>query len=194
MAHVTFGCLNNFCKVSEKTLGAWAKILREVPDSQLLLHAQEGSHRRGTHERLEGEGIEAGRVRFAKRTPLREYFSIYHGIDIALDTFPYAGGTTTCDALWMGVPTVSLVGRTAVGRGGVSILSNIGVPELVARSEEEYVRIAGELARNLPRLRELRSTLRGRMKESPLMDAPKFARNIEAAYRRMWRGWCETAE
>jgi len=167
--------------------------LSAVPNSQLLLSAQEGSHRRGTQERLERKGIEANRLRFAKRTPLREYFSIYHGIDIALDTFPYAGGTTTCDALWMGVPTVSLVGRTAVGRGGLSILSNAGVPELVARSEEEYVKIAGELARNLPYLSQMRSTLRQRMKQSPLMDAPKFARNIEGAYRRMWRAWCETA-
>jgi predicted O-linked N-acetylglucosamine transferase (SPINDLY family) len=129
-------------------------------------------------------------VRFAGRAPAEEYFALYRQIDIALDTFPYGGGTTTCDALWMGVPVVSLVGRTAVGRGGLSILSNVGLPELAARSEEEYVRIAGELAGDLPRLGNLRANLRQRMAQSPLMDAPRFARNIEAAYRQVWRQWC----
>jgi protein O-GlcNAc transferase len=122
---------------------------------------------------------------------MEKYFELYHQIDIALDTFPYGGGTTTCDALWMGAPVIALVGKTAVGRGGLSILSNIGLPELVARSEAEYARIAIDLAGDLPRLGNLRSTLRQRMEQSPLMDAPRFARNIEAAYRRMWRAWCD---
>jgi predicted O-linked N-acetylglucosamine transferase (SPINDLY family) len=139
---------------------------------------------------LEQQGVDPRRLRFADFQPPKEYFGLYGQIDIALDPFPYGGGTTTCDALWMGVPVVSLVGKTAVGRGGLSILSNIGLPELVARSEEQYVRIASELAGDLPRLRDLRSTLRQRMERSPLMDAPRFARNIEAAYREMWRRWC----
>jgi protein O-GlcNAc transferase len=188
--HITFGCLNNFCKVSEPTLAAWAKLLRAIPNARLLLHAYEGTHRQRVQERLEREGIEPKRVRFAGLRPSREYFDLYQQIDIALDTFPYGGGTTTCDALWMGVPVVSLVGKTAVGRGGLSILSNVGLPELVACSEEEYVRIASELARDLARLSNLRSTLRQRMERSPLMDAPRFAPNIEAAYREMWRKWC----
>jgi predicted O-linked N-acetylglucosamine transferase (SPINDLY family) len=190
---ITFGCLNNFCKISQPTLGAWAKLLRAIPNSQLLLSAHEGSHRQRVQEQLQWEGIAPQRVRFVGKMPPLDYFRLYHEIDIALDTFPYAGGTTTCDALWMGVPTVSLCGQTAVGRGGLSILSNIGLPELVARSEDEYMRIAGELADNLPQLSQLRCTLRQRMEQSPLMDAPKFARNIEAAYRQMWRTWCETA-
>jgi predicted O-linked N-acetylglucosamine transferase (SPINDLY family) len=190
---ITFGCLNQFTKVSEPTLGAWAKLLRAVPNSQLLLCANKGSHRERLQQQLQREGIEPNRVRFTGRVPLRDYFRLYHGIDIALDTFPYAGGTTTCDALWMGVPVVSLVGRTGVSRGGLSILSNVGLPELVARSEEQYVRIANELADNLPHLSQLRSTLRQRMEQSPLMDAPQFARDLEAAYRRMWHTWCETA-
>jgi predicted O-linked N-acetylglucosamine transferase (SPINDLY family) len=90
----------------------------------------------------------------------------------------------------MGVPVVSLVGRTAVGRGGASILANVGVPELIAQTPEQYVRIAAALARDLPRLAELRRTLRAKMQASPLMDAPRFARNVEAAYRQMWRNWC----
>jgi predicted O-linked N-acetylglucosamine transferase (SPINDLY family) len=91
----------------------------------------------------------------------------------------------------MGVPVVSLAGRTAVGRGGASILSNVGVPELIARTPQQYVQIATHLAGNLTRLSELRRTLRPRMRASPLMDAPRFARNVEAAYRQMWRNWCE---
>ena len=187
---ITFGCLNNFCKVSEPALAAWAKLLRAVPNSHLLLHSREGSHRQRVHEQLEQEGIEPKRVRFSGRVPAQEYFDLYRRIDIALDTFPYGGGTTTCDALWMGVPVVSLVGKTAVGRGGLSILSNIGLPELAARSEEEYLHLASTLAKDVSRLTEPRSTLRQRMQQSPLMDAPRFARNIEAAYRQMWRTWC----
>jgi protein O-GlcNAc transferase len=114
-------------------------------------------------------------------------------MDIALDPFPYGGGTTTCDALWMGIPVVSLAGQTGVGRGGLSILSNIGLADLVAGNVDEYVQIASGLAGDLLRLSKLRATLRERMQKSPLMDAPHFARNIEAAYREMWRQWCRRA-
>jgi predicted O-linked N-acetylglucosamine transferase (SPINDLY family) len=184
---ITFGCLNNFCKVSDPTLAAWTKLLLAVPNSQILIHAHEGTHRQRLQDQLKQDGVEPNRVRFVAFTPNEKYFDLYQQIDIALDTFPYGGGTTTCDALWMGVPVVSLVGQTAVGRGGLSILSNIGLPELVGRSEEDYVRIASELARDIPRLENLRSTLRQKMERSPLMDAPRFARNVEAAYRTMWR-------
>ena len=128
---------------------------------------------------------------FVKQVPLAEYFQIYERLDVAVDPFPCSGGTTTCDALWMGVPVVSLAGQTAVGRGGVSILSNVGLPELVAEDVGQYVRIAVDLAQDLSRLSELRATLRGRMQASPLMDAPRFARNVEAAYREMWQRWCK---
>ena len=122
--------------------------------------------------------------------PSEQYFELHSQIDIALDPFPYGGGTTTCDALWMGVPVVSLAGNTAVGRGGLSILSNVDLPDLVARSEEGYVRLATELANDIPRLSHLRSTLRQRMEQSPLMDGRRFARNMEAAFRAIWREWC----
>jgi predicted O-linked N-acetylglucosamine transferase (SPINDLY family) len=112
------------------------------------------------------------------------------GVDIVLDTFPYNGHTTSLDALWMGVPVVSLAGNAPVSRAGLSQLSNLGLPELVARSESEYVTIAERLAADLPRLAELRATLRPRMQASPLMDASRFARNVEAAYRSMWERWC----
>ena len=137
---------------------------------------------------LSREGIDPQRVSFVGRVPLHEYLEIHHRIDIALDPFPFGGGRTTCDALWMGVPVVSLVGATGVGRGGASLLSNVGLPELVAKSPEEYVRIAADLARDTLRLNELRLGLRERMKRSPLMDEPRFARSMESAYRRFAKG------
>jgi predicted O-linked N-acetylglucosamine transferase (SPINDLY family) len=143
-------------------------------------------------DRLLRDGIEADRIEFVEPRPRREYLQLYHRIDLGLDTFPYNGHTTSLESLWMGVPVVRMIGATAVGRGGLSILTNVGLPELVATSQEQYVHIATELARDVPRLSELRSTLRQRMEQSPLMDAPKFARSIEAAYRQMWRRWCET--
>jgi predicted O-linked N-acetylglucosamine transferase (SPINDLY family) len=117
----------------------------------------------------------------------------YHRIDLALDTFPYNGHTTTLDALWMGVPVVTLIGNTIVGRAGHSHFCNLGVAELAATSPEQFVTIAASLAADLPKLQHLRSTLRKRMQESPLMDAARFARNIETAYRQMWKHWCAPA-
>jgi predicted O-linked N-acetylglucosamine transferase (SPINDLY family) len=186
---ITFGCLNNIAKVSP-ALDLWAEILQRVPRSRLIVHSPRGKHLDALRERFGARGISPDRVDFPDRQPWAEYMRTYNGIDIALDPFPWGGGITTCDALWMGVPVVSLVGRTAVGRGGSSILSNIGLPELIAQTPQQYVEIAMGLAADLPRLTELRRTLRPRMQASPLMDAPRFARNIEAAYRQMWRNWC----
>jgi predicted O-linked N-acetylglucosamine transferase (SPINDLY family) len=188
---ITFGSLNSFSKVNEPLLVLWARALNAVPKSRLILHAMEGAHRQRVLNHLQENGVENSRITFAGKMQTSEYFASYQSIDIALDTTPYGGGTTTCDALWMGVPVVSIVGRTAVGRGGLSILSNLGLRELVARTSDEYVQISAGLANNVPQLGELRATLRDRMKSSPLMDAPKFARDIEAAFRQMWQTWCE---
>ena len=190
--HVTFGCLNNFCKVTPSTLAAWRDLLGAVPGSRLLLHAHAGSHRERVRAFFAEGGVDSGRVEFVGLVPLPEYLALYDRIDVGLDPFPYAGGTTTCDALWRGVPVISLAGQTAVARAGLSILSNAGLPELVARTPEEYVRLATDLARDLPRLVSLRSGLRGRLERSPLTDAPRFARNVEGALRGMWRRWCNT--
>jgi predicted O-linked N-acetylglucosamine transferase (SPINDLY family) len=187
---VTFGCLNNFCKVTAPTLAAWRRLLQAVPGSRLLVHSHPGKHRDRVRDFFTQEGVSPERVTFAGKLPITDYFRTYARIDVALDPFPYGGGTTSCDALWMGVPVVSLAGQTAVGRGGLSILSNLGLTDLVARDCEQYVRIAADLANNLPRLGELRATLRARMQNSPLMDTPRFAGNIEAAYRAMWQRWC----
>jgi predicted O-linked N-acetylglucosamine transferase (SPINDLY family) len=188
--HVTFGCLNNFCKVTGATLDAWGQLMQRVPGSRLVIHARPGSHRDRVRDFFTSQNIAPDRLTFADKLPLRDYLRLYEAIDVALDSFPYGGGTTTCDALWMGVPVVSLAGQTAVSRGGLSILSNLGLPELVAADVEGYIEIASGLARDLSRLADLRGTLRNRMLRSPLMDAPRFARNIETAYRRMWHRWC----
>ena len=184
------GALNNFCKVTAPTLEAWSRLLQAMPEARLVLHAHAGSHCDRVREFLARRGVSPERLSFEGMVPTADYFDLYHGIDVALDPFPYGGGTTTCDALWMGVPVVSLAGQTAVGRGGLSILSNVGLADLVAQDAEEYVQLALELANDLPRLGELRATLRARMQASPLMDAPRFARDVEAAYRSMWRCWC----
>jgi predicted O-linked N-acetylglucosamine transferase (SPINDLY family) len=189
--HITFGCLNNFCKVSPPALLLWCELLREVPNSVLVVHAKQGGHRQRLLDTVAGQGIDCGRIRFTGQVSLGQYFDQYQRIDIGLDPFPYNGATTTCDALWMGVPVVSLIGQTAVGRAGYSILSNAGLSELVAHSPGEYVSLAATLARDLPRVSDVRKSLRRRMLDSPLMDAPRFVRNVEAAYRAMWRAWCE---
>jgi predicted O-linked N-acetylglucosamine transferase (SPINDLY family) len=190
---LTFGCLNNFWKVTVPTLTVWRDLLQAVPGSRLLLHARPGSHQDRVRAFFAERGIDAGRIEFAGVLPPVRFFALYGQIDIGLDPFPFPGGTTTCDALWMGVPVISLAGRTSVSRGGVSILSNVGLPELIARTPGEYKRIALDLAADLPRLAALRAGLRERMQCSPLMDAPRFVQNMETAFRSMWRRWCDKA-
>lgn len=158
------------------------------PHSRLLMLSHEGSHRQRTFDFLKDEGIEGHRIEFAKPCARVEYLKLYHQVDVVLDTFPYNGHTTSLDALWMGVPVVSLCGDRAVFRAGLSQLTNLGLPELVAHSEEEFVKIAVDLANDVPGLTS--STLRQRMESSVLMNGRHFARQIETAYRAMWREWC----
>jgi predicted O-linked N-acetylglucosamine transferase (SPINDLY family) len=184
---VTFGCLNNFAKVSAPALDAFCNILRCIPDSRLILHVYPGSQRQRPIDALRAAAIDPSRVSFMPLAPLEQFLAMHHQIDIALDSFPYNGGTTSCDAMWMGVPLVTLRGRTAVGRAGCTLLHNIGLPELIARSEQEYVTLAVSLAQDRARLAQLRASLRDRMRASPLMDAPRFTRDFERIYREMWR-------
>jgi protein O-GlcNAc transferase len=189
---ITFGCLNNFCKVNDNLLSLWAKILRQVENSRLLLLAPMGNCRPRTLEHFRNDGVDPARIEFVEFQSREKYLATYNRIDLGLDTFPYNGHTTSLDSFWMGVPVITLVGNTPAARAGWCQLSNLGLAELAGRTPDEFVRIAVELASDLPRLQQLRSTLRARMEQSPLMDAPKFARNIEAAYRQMWRTWCES--
>ena len=191
--HVTFGALQNFGKVNEDVLRCWSRVLAAVPDARLLLVCPEGSSRARVSEFLRAHDVSAERVSYAARRRMAEHVKDYARIDIGLDPFPCNGMTTTCHALWMGVPVVTLAGRSPMSRAGLSLLSVVGLPELVARSEDEYVAIASELAGDRPRLAALRGGLRERMSDSPLMDAPGFARKVERAYREMWREWCRRA-
>jgi len=187
---LTFGCLNNFCKLSSEVLKLWAKVLAVLPDSRLVLLAPLGAVREEVLAQLAQNGITPRRVEFTEFLPRGDYLKLFNRIDLMLDTFPYNGHTTSLDSFWMGVPVVTLVGPTVVGRAGLSQLHNLGLKELAAQTPEEFVEIAAKLAGDLPRLSELRQTLRQRMESSPLMDARRFAGNVESAYRDMWRKWC----
>ena len=187
---ITFGSLNNFCKVNDLVLQLWARVLTRIENSRLILLSGFGSHRQRTIDFLAQHGVKPECVEFVAPCPRKDYLELYHRLDIGLDPFPYGGHTTSLDALWMGVPVVSLAGDRPVSRAGLSILNNLGLPELVTFSEDEYVEIAVKLANDLSRLTELRRTLRSRMENSVLTDGPHFARQIEAAYRAMWREWC----
>ncbi len=188
--HMSFGSLNNLLKVSDATLALWARVLREVPASTFTLLAPVGDARDRTLGTFEAHGVDRGRVEFVEYQRREAYLATYRSIDVCLDTFPYNGHTTSLDAFWMGVPVVTLVGSTIVGRAGLCQAMNLGLPELVARSPDEYVKIAVEWSKDLERLGDLRAGLRARMESSPLMDAPAFARNLEAAYRSVWQRWC----
>jgi predicted O-linked N-acetylglucosamine transferase (SPINDLY family) len=187
---VTFGCLNNFCKVNDGCLSLWARVLRKVPQSRLLLRAPRGQARENVIASLRKEGIAEGRIELVESVPRQKYLQTYHRIDLGLDPVPCSGHTTSLDAFWMGVPTVTLLGKTAMGRAGFSQLCNLGLAELAAQTPEQYVELATSLANDLPRLEELRRTLRDRMRRSPLMDGTRFTRHVEQAYRQMWHRWC----
>jgi len=187
---ITFGCLNNFCKVNTEVSKLWSKVLVALPDSHLILLTPLGPVRKEVLAKLAENGVTSERVEFIEFLPRLEYLKLYNRIDLVLDTFPYNGHTTSLDSYWMGVPVITLVGPTVVGRAGWSQLHNLDLKELAAQTPEEFVQIAVKLAGDLPRLNELRRTLRQRIEKSPLMDAKRFARHVEAAYRDMWRKYC----
>ena len=186
----TFGCLNNFAKVTDLTLDLWARLLLRVSEARLLVYARAEAHRDRVRRVLRDAGVEESRAAFVGRQPFADYLDTYRLIDVGLDPHPYGGGTTTCDALWMGVPVVSLAGRTGVSRAGSTLLANVGLERLVARTAEQYVELAAGLIRDAPGLTALRRELRARLESSPVMNAPQFARDVEAAFRTAWRDWC----
>jgi predicted O-linked N-acetylglucosamine transferase (SPINDLY family) len=152
----------------------------------MVLHCPVESAQIRSRERFGELGISADRVDFVGYQPWERYIQTYHRIDVALDPFPYGGGITICDTLWMGVPVVTLSGAAAANRTGRSIVTNIGLPQLAARDCQEYVRIASDAASLIP----LRTGLRQRMISSPLMDATRFGRDLAGVYRQMWRRYC----
>jgi predicted O-linked N-acetylglucosamine transferase (SPINDLY family) len=186
--YITFGCLNNFCKVSDDTLSRWGKIMSSVPLSRLILLAAPGRHRQRVLNLLGHQGVAADRVEFVVFQLRSDYLQTYHRIDLCLDTLPYNGHTTSLDAYWMGVPVVTQVGQTIVGRAGWSQLNNLGLSGLAAFDEQAFIDIAVTLSADLPRLSQLRHSLRSCMESSPLMDGKRFARAIEAIYNQIWYG------
>ena len=190
--HVTFGCLNNLSKINEKVLALWGKVLQAVPGAKLLIQTaalDDAPNRSRFGELCARHGIAPARLELRGFVPVDQSSASYAAIDIALDPFPFCGGMTSLEALWLGVPVVTLAGETIASRQSASMLMNLGLSELIAEDGAQYVDIAAQLAADLPRLAALRAGLRQRYAASPLMDYAGFARELEAAYRGMWRDW-----
>lgn len=188
--YITFGSFNNFAKTTDAVLRAWSEILRRVPDAQLLLKTQVFDNAYGKKKalaRMEAMGLPLDRVHVEGYS--KNYLQVYADIDIALDTYPYPGGGTTCDALYMGVPVITLVGERHNSRFGYSILMNMGLPELCTYSWEEYIDCAVALANDRERIVHFHQTLRRRMLRSPVMDARLYMAEVECAYERIWQEW-----
>ena len=192
---ITFGSFNNFSKINPTVLGTWADVLRAVPGSRLLCKSVSSKDREAQtviRDALAAKGIDPVRVSFCKyRATPESHLAIYNDIDIALDTFPYNGTTTTCEALWMGVPVVTLCGDRHASRVGASLLSAIGFPAGIAESRDEYVLTARLLAENPRLLKTIRHTLRHTVMNSPLCDSNGHAAKLEQVFRNAWRTWCE---
>jgi predicted O-linked N-acetylglucosamine transferase (SPINDLY family) len=187
--YVTFGSLNSFAKVGPGVLDLWARLLAAVPGSRLLIaRAPKGAE----SEALARMGVSSERVEFAEPVAVRRFLELYHRVDIALDPFPYNGGATTCDALWMGVPVIALAGDRFASRAGVSLLTAAGLADWIAQNEDQYVELGQRWARDLQGLAGLRTNLRGRLRESALMNATSFTHNLENAYRMMWEKYQTT--
>jgi predicted O-linked N-acetylglucosamine transferase (SPINDLY family) len=184
---VTFVCMNHATKISRTALSLWSRILAAVPASRLILLATPyDGQRAGVLAFFEARGIAGERVEQVGEAPVATYLARYSRADIALDSLPCAGGTTTCDALWMGVPVVTLVGDRPFSRSGASLLRNARLSELIAHTPDDYVRAAVDLAADRTRLAALRADLRDRLRASPLLDAPGFARAMEESFDAMW--------
>jgi predicted O-linked N-acetylglucosamine transferase (SPINDLY family) len=192
--HLTFGCFNKLNKLNDAVLRLWAELLAAVPGSQLYLKNAQldvASTRAAQLARLAALGVPGERLRLEGASPRADYLRCYAQVDIALDPFPYPGGTTSMEALWMGVPVLTLAGTTPLSRQGVSIMQNLQLPDWVASDRTSYLSLAQRHAADLPALEALRQGLRARLLHSPLCDAPRFATHFEAALRQMWRHWCD---
>lgn len=187
--YVTFGSCNNLAKINKQVVRCWSRILRSVPDSKLLLEApgiEQQEFRKKVVDDFGEWGVAEERLLLHNRDSKLQYLR-YHDIDVALDPFPYGGGTTTCDLLWMGIPLVTLTAQTVMGRAGTGLLRMLGRPEWIASSEDEYVKIAAHLASDVVELNRIRHGLRPQMERGVLMDGPRFARKFGEALQEMYR-------
>jgi len=191
---VTFGCFNNLTKFTDTAFRVWAQVLAAVPNSRLVFKGRgltDEDVQARYFARFEAAGLPRDRVALLERTAdTKDHLALYHDVDIALDTFPYNGTTTTCEALWMGVPVVALRGDRHVARVSASLLETVCHPEWIAPTVEDYVRIAADLAANPARLAEIRANLRGEVQRSPLLDHAAQSARFGAALRACWQEWC----
>lgn len=189
---VVFGSFNQFAKISDACLALWCAVLTRLPKAELRMYGvPEGRTRSALIERLARYGLDPARASLYGRVGILEYFSAIGDVDIALDTFPYNGATTTLDTLWMGVPIVGLQGNRGVARGTYSILCSLRAPEMLAATPGDYVEKNVQFGQDGRWRRELRGSLRARLESSPLMDAMSFVKDLESSYRQMWRAWCQ---
>lgn len=191
---IVFGCFNTLAKITDEMLSLWAHVLAATPNSRLLLKGaglNDAAIRARYLERLTRLDVPVDRVELLGRTPdTASHLAIYHRVDIALDTFPYHGTTTTCEALWMGLPVVTLAGDRHMSRVGVSLLQAIGHPEWIANSAEAYIQLATDLAADRARLAAWRTGLRDELARSPLLDHAGQAQRFASALRNCWVAWC----
>ena len=191
---VTFGSFNNLAKINERVVALWSDLLHAVPESRLLIKnpsLTDTATAARYRAMFEARNVAKDRIELLGLVADEQaHLDTYRRMDIALDTFPYNGTTTTCEALHMGVPVITLEGQKHAGRVGYSLLGNLGLEELIARTPDDYVARAASLARNTPRICELRDLLRDQLQNSVICDADGFARRIEQAYRQMWIKWC----
>ncbi len=192
--HLTLGSFNSFNKIDRPSIELWAQLLRAIPESRLLMvTVPEGESRRELVEQFAALGVRAERLEFRGKLATSEFYRMLQQVDLTLDPVCVTGAMTTCESLWLGVPVLSLAGTRSMARAGLSILSAAGMHAFAAATAEEYVRIALDLAENLPRLADLRAGLRAQLARSPLVDGAKFTRNLEKIYREVWTQWCNAA-
>jgi predicted O-linked N-acetylglucosamine transferase (SPINDLY family) len=194
--YITFACFSNLSKVNDAVLACWARVLQALPDSRMMFKTKQleaVSIQQSLLARFAAHGVGADRIITERPEPRAAYLAAYSKVDIILDTFPFPGGTTSVEALWMGVPVLTLAGQSFLGRQGVGLLMNAGLPDWIAHDEEDFMERALAHARDLPRLSALRAALRARLLASPLCDAPRFAWHFEQAMRGMWHAYCAKA-
>ena len=192
---VTFGAFHQSNKMSPMARRLWGQVLAAVPGSRLIIvGAPRGRTEDDLRRDVAGAAVAGERISIVPHRPLEDYLRGFEAVDIALDTMPYSGGTTTCDSLWMGVPVLTAPGSRSVSRSAASVLSTVGLADWIAGDATDYVRRAARFAGERELLAELRASLRERMLASPLMDEEGFTRDLEQAYREMWRRWCEDSD
>jgi protein O-GlcNAc transferase len=195
--HITFGCFNNLTKMNDAVVALWARVLKAVDGSRLFLKAtqlDEAAVQQSVLDRFAAQGIPKERLQLEGKSPRKDYLAAYHRVDIALDPFPFTGGTTSAEGLWMGVPVLTLTGDRLVSRQGVSLLMNAGLQDWVAADADDYVRRAVAHAGDTEALAALREGLRQRVLASPIFDAHRFAGHLESALREIWRQWASATQ